>query len=100
MRYLLMIGFAASLASAAGSVHAESGYGTFAPNKSPPPKISSGTFAPLPGSEPYKPHATPTAPKSAGNTDGGEAYKPYKPASIYSPSGASTSTKPKSIYDR
>ena len=105
MRSLLLLGFAACLASAAGSVHAESGFKTFAPNKSPPPKIGSGAFAPLPGYEPYKPHATPTAPKSPGNTDGGEVFKPYKPyqpykpTSIYSSSGASTATKPKSLYD-
>ena len=99
MRSLLLLGFAASLASAAGPVHAQSGYGTFAPHKSPPAKIDGGAFAPLPGSEPYKPHATPTMAKSPGNTDGGEGFKPFKPSSIYSSSSASKTTKPKSIYD-
>jgi len=100
MRSLLLLSLAGSLALAAGAVHAQSGYGTFAPHKSPPPKIGGGDFAPLPGSAPYKPHAAPAAPKAPGNTDGGEAFKPYepyKPTSIYSPPKPA---KPKGLYDR
>ena len=100
MRSLLILGFAASFSLAVGAAHAQSKtWGDYSKNP-PPVHIESGKFAPLPGSEPYRPHTAPAAPKSPGNTDGGEAFKPYepyKPTSIYSPPKPA---KPKSLYDR
>jgi len=103
MRSLLLPTLAASLALAAGAAHAQSGYGTFAPNKSSPPKVGGNGFQPLPGSEPYKPHTAPAAPKPLGNIDGGEGFKPFKPGSTYSDRGGldpyKKAAKPHSIYD-
>ena len=100
MRQLaIVVGFSLAAASAQAQSH-PSTYGTFAPNKSPPKSITGGTFAPLPGPEPYRAHAPPAAPKSPGNTDGGEAFKPFKGSSTYSsPShnnSGSGAAKPKS----
>ena len=104
MRSLFVLSLAASFAAlAVGTAHAQAGhtYKGFGDGKGPP--RSSGTFAPLPGSEPYKPHAAPATPKPPGSTaaETFKPYEPYKPTSIYSPSGsASKPAKPKSLYDR
>jgi hypothetical protein len=88
MRQLvIVVGFSLASASAQAQTSHPSTYGTFAPNKSPPKSISGGTVAPFPGPEPYRAHAPPAAPKSPGNTDGGEAFKPFKGSSIYSDRG-------------
>ena len=100
---LLSCLLAAGLSLGAGAALAQSGYGTFAPHRSPPPKAGGGSFAPLPGSEPYKPHPMPAAPKPPGVTDGGEGFKPFTGASVYAPAAPSYGakpSKPKSVYDR
>ena len=97
---ILVLGFSLAAASAQAQTSHPSTYGTFAPNKSPPKPISGGTFAPFPAPEPYRAHTPPPAPKSPGNTDGGEPFKPFKGSSTYSGPGTFKPAKPKSIYDR
>ena len=80
------------MAASAQAEHATT-YGTFAPNRSPPKSVSGGSFAPLPGSQPYHPHAAPAFPKPAGSTDGGEGFKPYRPPEPFK--GASVYGAPK-----
>lgn len=89
----ISLGFA--MAAHAQADHATT-YGTFAPNRSPPKSIGSGSFAPLPAPEPYHPHTAPSYSKpvgSTGSTDGGEGFKPYKPPELFK--GTSVYGEPK-----
>ena len=83
---IVMLGF--SLAAGATQAQAQSSVPPPGYTKRPPPiNIPAQKWAPLPGSEPYRPHAAPSTPRPIGSTNGGEGFKPYTPfkgGSVYS----------------
>jgi len=89
MRRLLIVMLSLALA---GSAHAQASqthtYKGFGLTKSQQQQDASRRkFTPLPGSEPYHPHAAPSTPKPIGSSNGGEGFKPYTPfkgGSVYS----------------
>jgi hypothetical protein len=79
MRRLAIVVLGFSLAAASAQAETATWGGSKKPIQVPAQK-----WAPLPGSEPYHPHAAPAAP---GSTNGGEGFKPYTPfkgGSVYS----------------
>jgi len=78
MRRLVIVVLGFSLA--AGSAHAETA--TWGGSKKPI-HIPAQKWSPLPGSEPYRPHAAPAAPGSTNGSEGFKPYQPFKGGSVY-----------------
>jgi hypothetical protein len=114
MRHLAIAALALSVATAASAqdyMNQPKPGGTLFGQKPPAQKANPGPTWPAASTpyQPYKPpvyqaHAAPKPPASPDNTDGGEAFKPFKGTSVYSERGGldpyKKPPKPKSIYDR